>query len=119
MTAEERRLTESNERRVHWKLLGISLSERAWGTVREDYSAGGKAWEYFARACAIARVSLERRWPRRHQRSADVVCFAVALWNEQDLILKERLFTAGTEGNHGEDVKEHYSISTAPRRIRT
>ena len=56
MTAEERRLTESNERRVHWKRWGPYLSERAWGTVREDYSAGGKAWEYFPHEHARSRA---------------------------------------------------------------
>jgi hypothetical protein len=110
MTAEERRLTESNERRVHWKRWGPYLSERAWGTVREDYSAGGKAWEYFPHEHARSRAY---RWNEDGLAGISdrkqTVCFAVALWNEQDPILKERLFgLAGNEGNHGEDVKEHY-----------
>jgi hypothetical protein len=110
MTAEERRLNESNERRVHWKRWGPYLSERAWGTVREDYSAGGTAWEYFPHDHARSRAY---RWNEdglagisdRRQ----TLCFALALWNEQDPILKERLFgLTGNEGNHGEDVKESY-----------
>jgi hypothetical protein len=110
MTAEERRLTESSERRVHWKRWGPYLSERAWGTVREDYSPGGTAWEYFSHDQARSRAY---RWNEdglagisdRRQ----TVCFAVALWNEQDPILKERPFgLTGNEGNHGEDVKEYY-----------
>ena len=110
MTAEERRLTESNERRVHWKRWGPYLSERAWGTVREDYSAGGKAWEYFPHDHARSRAY---RWNEDGLAGISdrkqTVCFAVALWNEQDPILKERLFgLTGTEGNHGEDVKEYY-----------
>ena len=110
MTAEERRLEESRARRVNWKRWGPYLSERAWGTVREDYSAGGTAWEYFSHDQARSRAY---RWNEdgiagisdRHQS----ICFAVALWNEQDPILKERLFgLTGNEGNHGEDVKEYY-----------
>jgi mannosylglycerate hydrolase MGH1-like protein/glycosyl hydrolase family 63 len=110
MTAEERRLNESNERRVHWKRWGPYLSERAWGTVREDYSAGGTAWEYFPHDHARSRAY---RWNEDGLAGISdrkqTVCFAVALWNEQDPILKERLFgLTGNEGNHGEDVKEHY-----------
>ena len=110
MTAEDRRLEESRARRVNWKRWGPYLSERAWGTVREDYSAGGTAWEYFSHDQARSRAY---RWNEdgiagisdRHQS----ICFAVALWNEQDPILKERLFgLTGNEGNHGEDVKEYY-----------
>ena len=110
MTAEERRLEESRARRINWKRWGPYLSERAWGTVREDYSAGGTAWEYFSHDQARSRAY---RWNEdgiagisdRHQ----LICFAVALWNEQDPILKERLFgLTGNEGNHGEDVKEYY-----------
>ena len=110
MTAEERRLLESNERRVHWKRWGPYLSERAWGTVREDYSEGGTAWEYFPHDHARSRAY---RWNEDGLAGISdrkqTVCFAVALWNEQDPILKERLFgLTGNEGNHGEDVKEHY-----------
>ncbi len=110
MTAEEQRLRESLERRVHWKRWGPYLSERQWGTVREDYSANGDAWEYFPHDHARSRVY---RWGEdgiagicdRHQR----ICFALALWNERDPILKERLFgLTNQQGNHGEDVKEYY-----------
>jgi hypothetical protein len=110
MTAEERRLEESRDRRVHWKRWGPYLSERAWGTVREDYSAGGTAWEYFPHDHARSRAY---RWNEDGiagiSDRKQTVCFAVALWNEQDPILKERLFgLTGNEGNHGEDVKEYY-----------
>src|SRR4051812_35499579 len=110
MTAEEIRLKESQDRRKHWKRWGPYLSERAWGTVREDYSPYGNAWDYFPHDHARSRAY---RWNEdglagisdRHQ----LICFALALWNERDPILKERLFgLTGSEGNHGEDVKEYY-----------
>jgi hypothetical protein len=110
MTNEEIRLGESDLRKKHWKRWGPYLSERAWGTVREDYSATGEAWDYFPHDLARSRAY---RWNEdgiagvcdRHQK----LCFALALWNEKDPILKERLFgLTGTEGNHGEDVKEYY-----------
>src|ERR1700756_4675033 len=110
MTQEELRLTESDQRKKHWKRWGPYLSERAWGTVREDYSATGEAWDYFPHDHARSRAY---RWNEdgiagisdRHQN----LCFAVALWNEKDPILKERMFgLTGTEANHGEDVKEYY-----------
>jgi len=110
MTAEEERLEESRTRRHNWKRWGPYLSERAWGTVREDYSPDGDAWEYFTHDQARSRAY---RWSEdgiagisdRHQ----FICFALALWNGQDMILKERLFgLTGIEGNHGEDVKESY-----------
>ena len=109
-TAEHQRLEETRLRRAHWRRWGPYLSERAWGTVREDYSADGKAWSYFPFDQAAARAY---RWNEdglagisdRHQ----LVCFALALWNGRDPILKERLFgLSGDEGNHGEDVKEEY-----------
>jgi hypothetical protein len=109
-TAEEKRLDESRERKKHWKRWGPYLSERQWGTVREDYSDGGTAWDYFPHDQARSRAY---RWGEdglggisdRHQK----ICFAIALWNGQDPILKERLFgLTGSEGNHGEDVKEYY-----------
>ncbi len=108
--AEERRLQEDARREKHWKRWGPYLSERAWGTVREDYSAYGTAWEDFPHDQARSRAY---RWNEdglagvcdRHQ----FVCFAVALWNGRDPILKERPFgLTGNEGNHGEDVKEYY-----------
>jgi hypothetical protein len=101
---------ESAERTRHWKRWGPYLSERAWGTVREDYSSGGDAWNYFSHDHARSRAY---RWNEdgiagicdRHQ----IVCFAIALWNERDPLLKERLFgLTNSEGNHGEDVKEYY-----------
>ncbi len=110
MTAEEIRLQESNDRQKHWKRWGPYLSERAWGTVREDYSAHGEAWDYLPHDHARSKAY---RWNEdglagisdRKQN----LCFAVALWNGRDPILKERLFgLTGSEGNHGEDVKEYY-----------
>jgi hypothetical protein len=109
-TAEHRRLAEDAAKTRHWKRWGPYLSERAWGTVREDYSPHGTAWDYFPHDHARSRAY---RWNEdglagisdRHQK----ICFALALWNEQDPILKERLFgLTGSEGNHGEDVKEYY-----------
>ena len=108
--AEEQRLRESELRQVHWKRWGPYLSERAWATVREDYSPGGTAWEYLPHDLARSKAY---RWNEdgiggicdRHQR----ICFALALWNRRDPILKERLFgLTGNQGNHGEDVKEMY-----------
>ena len=110
VTAEEQRLEESRNRTTHWKRWGPYVSERAWGTVREDYSANGAAWEYLPHDHARSRAY---RWNEdgiagicdRHQK----ICFAVALWNGKDPILKERLFgLTGKEGNHGEDCKECY-----------
>jgi hypothetical protein len=110
MTKEEIRLGECQRREKHWKRWGPYLSERAWGTVREDYSPYGTAWEYLPHDHARSRAY---RWNEdglagicdRHQ----LICFALSLWNERDPILKERLFgLTGNEGNHGEDVKEYY-----------
>ena len=110
MTAELRRLEQSNQRTVHWKRWGPYVSDRAWGTVREDYSASGDAWEYLPHDQARSKAY---RWNEdgiagicdRHE----YLCFALALWNGRDPILKERLFgLTGKEGNHGEDVKEYY-----------
>ena len=110
MKREQQRIEESQQRKVHWKRWGPYLSERQWGTVREDYSPNGDAWEYFPHDHARSRAY---RWGEdgiagfcdRHQR----ICFALALWNERDAILKERLFGLNNrEGNHGEDVKEYY-----------
>jgi len=116
-TAEEQRLEESRLRIKHWKRWGPYLSERAWGTVREDYSANGTAWDYFPHDHARSR---SYRWNEdglagfcdRHQ----LVCFALALWNGNDSILKERTFGLnGNEGNHGEDVKEcFYYLDSTP-----
>src|SRR5467141_3854477 len=110
MTQEEIRLAESGARKKHWKRWGPYVSERAWGTVREDYSPYGIAWDYFPHDHARSRAY---RWNEdgiagicdRHQQ----ICFALAMWNGEDPILKERIFgLTGNEGNHGEDVKEYY-----------
>ncbi len=110
MTEEEKRLQKPPERLVHWRLWGPYLSERAWGTVREDYSPGGTAWEYFPHDHARSRAY---RWSEDGLAgicdSMQRLCFAIALWNTQDPILKERLFgLTNSEGNHGEDVKEYW-----------
>jgi hypothetical protein len=110
LTKEEQRLEEDRRRKVNWKRWGPYLADRQWGTVREDYSPHGNAWEYLPHDHARSRAY---RWGEdgiggisdRHQ----YICFALALWNGQDPILKERLFgLTGNEGNHGEDVKEYY-----------
>ena len=110
MNAEQTRLQEEHDRKAYWWRWGPYLSERQWGTVREDYSATGEAWDYFPHDHARSRAY---RWGEdgllgisdNHQR----LCFALALWNEHDPILKERAFgLTGSEGNHGEDVKEYY-----------
>jgi hypothetical protein len=110
MTKEEIRLSESLSRKKHWKRWGPYLSERAWGTVREDYSANGDVWEYFPHEQAHSRAY---RWNEDGLAGISdrkqTICFALALWNERDPILKERLFgLTGNQGNHGEDVKEYY-----------
>ena len=111
--AEMARLAEARERGVPWRKWGPYLSERQWGTVREDYSENGDAWNYFSHDQARSRAY---RWGEDglagfsddHQR----LCFALALWNGKDPILKERLFgLTNSEGNHGEDVKEYYFLS--------
>ena len=110
MTEEEKRLRQSDAHENDWKLWGPFLSERAWGTVREDYSADGAAWEFFPHDQARSKAY---RWNEdgmlgisdRNQ----LLCFAIALWNGKDPIIKERMFgLTGNQGNHGEDVKEVY-----------
>src|SRR2546421_9949147 len=110
MNAELLRLKENDSPETLWHRWGPYLSNRQWGTVREDYSADGSAWEYFPHDHARSRAY---RWNEDglagicddRQR----LCFALALWNGHDPILKERLFgLTGPEGNHGEDVKEYY-----------
>src|SRR6476646_6663204 len=109
-TQEGIRLQMTRQQIGHWNRWGPFVAERAWGTVREDYSADGDAWRYFPHDHARSRAY---RWNEdglagisdRHQR----ICFALSLWNGKDPILKERLFgLTGSEGNHGEDVKEYY-----------
>lgn len=110
MTPERERLKQSQERSIYWKRWGTYISERAWGTVREDYSHDGSAWKYLPHDQARSKAY---RWGEdglagvcdRHQQ----ICLAVALWNGHDSILKERLFgLTGPQGNHGEDGKEYY-----------
>jgi hypothetical protein len=110
MEAEKVRLVEAQRRERHWRRWGPYIAERAWGTVREDYSPDGSAWEYFPFEHAHLRAY---RWGEdgiagicdNHQR----LCFGLAFWNGRDPILKERLFGLnGLQGNHGEDVKEYY-----------
>jgi hypothetical protein len=108
-TAEERRL-EEQRRGVGWKTWGPYLSERQWGTVREDYSDNGDAWSYFSHDESRSRAY---RWGEDGlagiSDDQQRLCLAIALWNEHDPILKERLFgLTNAEGNHGEDVKEYY-----------
>jgi hypothetical protein len=116
-THEEQRLADARERKAHWRRWGPYLSERAWGTVREDYSPYGTAWDYLSHDQSRSHAY---RWNEdgiagisdNHQK----LCFAVALWNGKDPILKERLFgLTGQEGNHGEDVKElYYYLDSTP-----
>ena len=110
LNAVEERLRQATDKTADWKHWGPYVSERAWGTVREDYSADGSAWDYFPFESSHLRAF---RWNEdgiagicdRNQN----ICFAVAFWNENDSILKERLFgVPGPKGNHGEDVKEYY-----------
>jgi len=117
MNAEQLRLIAAARREQYWRRWGPYLSERSWGTVREDYSADGRAWEYFPFEHSHLRAY---RWGEdgiagicdNHQR----LCFALALWNGRDPILKERLFgLSGDQGNHGEDVKEcYYYLDSTP-----
>src|SRR6204780_3938772 len=117
MDAEKRRLISTMRREQHWRRWGPYLSERAWGTVREDYSADGTAWDYFpfehphlgayrGGEDGIAGIS------DNHQR----LCFAPVFWNGRDSILKERFYgLTGNQGNHGEDVKEiYYYLDSTP-----
>jgi hypothetical protein len=110
VTAEHDRLREGQAQKCPWKKWGPYLSERQWGTVREDFSDDGNAWDYFSHDQARSRAY---RWGEDglagisdHKQR---LCFALALWNGKDAILKERLFgLTNSEGNHGEDVKEYY-----------
>ena len=109
-TNEQKRLNEARERGIPWKKWGPYLSERQWGTVREDYSANGDAWNHFNHDQARSRAY---RWGEDGlagiSDDQQQLCFALALWNGRDPILKERLFgLTNGEGNHGEDVKEYY-----------
>ena len=110
LVAEERRLEQSRVAETPWKKWGPYLTERQWGTVREDYSENGNAWDYFSHDQARSRAY---RWGEDGlagiSENQQFLCFALALWNGKDPILKERLFgLTNSEGNHGEDVKEYY-----------
>src|SRR5262245_15828406 len=117
MNAEQRRLVEAQRREHHWRRWGPFVSERAWGTVREDYSPYGSAWDYFPFEQSHLRTY---RWGEdgiagicdNHQ----YLCLALAFWNGRDPILKERLYGVnGNQGNHGEDVKEcYYYLDSTP-----
>src|SRR5580765_6565721 len=107
---ETLRLQETRTNNVPWRKWGPYLSERQWGTVREDYSEGGDAWNFFTHDQARSRAY---RWGEDGiggiSDDKQRLCFALALWNGKDSILKERLFgLTNSEGNHGEDVKEYY-----------
>ncbi len=110
MTNEEKRLKQDRERKAYWRRWGPYVSERQWGTVREDYSPDGEAWEYLSHSVSRSKAY---RWGEdgiagisdNHQR----LCFSVSLWNGKDPFIKERLYGLNTyEGNHAEDVKEYY-----------
>src|SRR5215467_12131737 len=117
MTEEHRRLEEAKRRTAHWRRWGPYLSERQWGTVREDYSPDGTAWEYFPHDHARSRAY---RWGEDglagFSDNQSRLCLSLALWNGKDPILKERLFgLSNAEGNHGEDVKEiYYYLDATP-----
>src|ERR671932_788272 len=117
MTAEHARLEDARERRVHWRRWGPYLADRQWGTVREDYSPHGTAWDYFPHDHARSRAY---RWGEDglagFSDDEQRLCLALALWNGRDPILKERIFgLTGNEGNHGEDVKElYYYLDATP-----
>jgi hypothetical protein len=109
-TSEQQRLNDARENGTPWKKWGPYLSERQWGTVREDYSKDGNAWDYFSHDQSRSRAY---RWGEDGlagiSDDKQQLCFALALWNGRDPILKERLFgLTNSEGNHGEDVKEYY-----------
>src|SRR5687767_9131692 len=116
-SAEKQRLPEANSGKVAWRRWGPYLSERQWGTVREDYSPHGNAWEHFPHDHARSRAY---RWGEDglagFSDDQQRLCLALALWNGRDAILKERLFgLTNSEGNHGEDVKElYYYLDATP-----
>ncbi len=117
MTAESKRLAEARLKKAAWKKWGPYVTERQWGTVREDYSANGAAWEYVSHDAARSKAF---RWGEEGlagiSDEQQLLCFAWALWNGRDPILKERIFgLTGNEGNHGEDVKElYYYLDSTP-----
>src|ERR1041385_1625295 len=114
---EKKRLTEANSSQANWREWGPYLSERQWGTVREDYSPHGNAWEYLPHDHARSRAY---RWGEDGiagiSDDQQRLCLSLALWNGKDPILKERIFgLTNSEGNHGEDVKElYYYLDATP-----
>jgi hypothetical protein len=115
-TTEQKRLDENEKKSTPLELWGPYLSERQWGTVREDYSANGDAWNYFSHDQARSRAY---RWGEDGIGGISdynqYLCFALALWNYNDPILKERMFgLTNSEGNHGEDCKELYYYQNTP-----
>jgi hypothetical protein len=117
MTAEKKRLIEDRDRLKNWRQWGPYLTERQWGTVREDYSANGNAWQYISHDMARSKAY---RWGEEgiagFSDDQQLLCISLALWNKQDPILKERFFgLTNPEGNHGEDVKElYYYLDATP-----
>jgi len=117
MSEEKQRLLESNSGKIPWKKWGPYVTDRQWGTVREDYSPYGTAWEHSTHDMARSKAY---RWGEEGIAGVcdeqQLLCFAIALWNKKDPILKERYFgLTGNEGNHGEDVKEcYYYLENTP-----
>src|SRR4051794_30138877 len=117
MTQEQLRLEKHKEAKNQWKKWGPYVTDRQWGTVREDYSADGQPWTYVTHDMARSKAY---RWGEDGIAgicdNQQLLCFAIALWNKKDAIIKERLFgLTGNEGNHGEDVKElYYYIDSTP-----
>jgi hypothetical protein len=110
MTEERKRLTEDRDRKKNWRKFGPYLTERQWGTVREDYSKYGNAWEFVSHDAARSKAY---RWGEEGiggiSDDQQLLCFSLGLWNKKDPIIKERIFgLTGNEGNHAEDCKEHY-----------
>ena len=110
MTAERNRLIEDRDRKKNWRKFGPYLTERQWGTVREDYSSNGNAWEFVSHDAARSKTY---RWGEEGiggiSDEKQLLCFSLGLWNKKDPLIKERMFgLTGPEGNHGEDCKEHY-----------
>ncbi|HEY8935201.1 MAG TPA: glucosidase, partial [Cyclobacteriaceae bacterium] len=117
MTAEQKRLIEDKDKIKNWRKFGPYLTERQWGTVREDYSKYGNAWEYVSHDAARSKAY---RWGEEGiggiSDDNQLVCFSLGLWNKKDPIIKERIFgLTGNEGNHAEDCKEeYYFIDSTP-----
>lgn len=117
MTQEQQRLQQHKSGKAKWKKWGPYVSDRQWGTVREDYSANGEPWEYLIHDMARSKAY---RWGEDGiagiSDNQQLLCFAVSFWNKKDSIIKERYFgLTGPEGNHGEDVKElYYYLDSTP-----